>query len=128
MNPRVAVAGAGYFAQFHLEAWKRLEAQGLVELVALAEPDAVRRQGALATYGIARGFADAETMLAGIDADLFDIATPPPTHLGLVRLAAAHGIACISQKPLAPTYAEAVQLVEVAQAAGILLAVHENFR
>ena len=55
MTLRVAVAGAGYFAQFHLEAWKRLERQGLVKLVALAEPDPSRLKDALAKHGIEIG-------------------------------------------------------------------------
>lgn len=37
--PVLGVAGAGYFAQFQLEAWQRLQAQGLVSLAALAEPE-----------------------------------------------------------------------------------------
>jgi predicted dehydrogenase len=60
--------------------------------------------------------------------DLLDIVTPPETHLELVRAAAERGIAMICQKPLAPTYAEAVELVGVAERAGATLAVHENFR
>ena len=34
----------------------------------------------------------------------------------------------ICQKPLAPTYAEAVEVVETAERAGVPLIVHENFR
>ena len=128
MTLRVAVAGAGYFAQFHLEAWKRIEQQGLVKLVAVAEPDPARLKQALEKHGIAKGFADAGVMLREIDVDLFDIATPPATHLDLVRRAAARGIDCISQKPLAPTYDEACEIVEVAETADIALVVHENFR
>ena len=77
MTLRVAVAGAGYFAQFHLEAWKRIEQQGLVKLVAVADPDPARLKQALEKHGIAKGFADAGVMLREIDVDLFDIATPP---------------------------------------------------
>jgi predicted dehydrogenase len=36
---RVAVAGAGYFARYHYEAWTRIEE---ADLVALAEPDGAR--------------------------------------------------------------------------------------
>ena len=60
--------------------------------------------------------------------DLLDIVTPPETHLALVREAAARGLPVICQKALAPTYAEAVELVEAAERAGIALVVHENFR
>jgi predicted dehydrogenase len=124
----VAVAGAGYFARFHLEAWQRLQAEGLVKLVAVAEPDASRRKAAMTEFGIPRGFAGAAQLLQATAPDILDIATPPATHLELVELAAPLGVACISQKPLAPTYEEAVRLVETAEQAGILLAVHENFR
>ena len=32
------MAGAGYFARFHLEAWQRLQSEGRVVLAAVAEP------------------------------------------------------------------------------------------
>ncbi len=126
--PILGVAGAGYFAQFQLEAWQRLQAQGLVSLAVLAEPDAGKRQAAMDRYGIARGFATVAQMVDALHLDVLDIATPPATHLALVEIAAGRGIACICQKPLAPTYAEAEQLVRIAERAGIALAVHENFR
>lgn len=125
---RVAVAGAGYFAQFHLEAWKRLEAQGLVELVGLAEPDEARRDQAVAGYRPGQAFADVGPMLDVLRPDILDIATPPHTHFALVRLAADHGTGCISQKPLAPTFDEARQMVAFAERSGTPLVVHENFR
>lgn len=124
----VAVAGAGYFAGFHLDAWRRLHDEGRVVLVALADVDRDRRTAAMATWGIARGFDNVRAMLDATRPDVLDIATPPATHLELVRMAAAAGVTCITQKPLAPTWDEAVTLVETAEAAGIMLAVHENFR
>jgi predicted dehydrogenase len=128
MPPVVCVAGAGYFARFHLQAWQRLQAQGAVVLGGIAEPDPQRRAAAMSDFGIDNGFADVAQMIQAMHPDVLDLATPPQTHLALVGLAARQGIACISQKPLAPTYAQAVQLVETAEQAGILLAVHENFR
>jgi len=126
--PVLCVAGSGYFARFHLEAWQRLQAQGAVVLAGVADPDASRRRAAMHAFGIEVGFDDAAAMIQSLRPDVLDIATPPQTHLSLVEMATGEGIACISQKPLAPTYAEAVQLVETAERAGILLAVHENFR
>jgi predicted dehydrogenase len=124
----VGVAGAGYFGRFQLEAWHRLQAEGLVTLAGIAEPDPARRAAAMEDFGIRAGFGDAAEMLDALRPALLDIATPPATHLALVRLAARRGIDCISQKPLAPTYEEAVRLVQEAEAAGIRLVVHENFR
>jgi len=125
---RVAVAGAGYFAQFHLEAWKRLQAEGLVELVGLAEPDETRRGSAVDTFGPGRAFGDVGSMLDALRPDILDIATPPPTHFAMVRLAAEYRAACISQKPLAPTFNEASEMVAFAESTGTRLVVHENFR
>lgn len=125
---RVGVVGAGYFAQFHLDAWRRLQAEGQIELLGLAEPDAQRRTEAQQTFGLAAVFADAAQMLQALRPEVLDIATPPHTHMALLRLAAEHDVHCISQKPLAPTLAEARAMVDLAERAGVRLAVHENFR
>jgi predicted dehydrogenase len=122
---RVALIGCGYFARFHREAWSRLDG---AELVALCDRDEARLAAAAAEHRTARTFADAGAMLDAVRPDLVDIATPPQTHLQLVRAAMERGIPAICQKPLAPTYAEAVEIVELAERAGATLAVHENFR
>ena len=121
---RVAVVGAGYFAQFHHHAWTRLSR---TELVAVCDLDALKAKSAADQAG-ARGFSDLGEMLDAVKPDLVDIATPPETHDALVRQVAARGLPVICQKPLAPTYDEAVAVVEAAEAAGVTLAVHENFR
>lgn len=121
---RVAVVGAGYFAQFHHHAWTRLSR---TELVAVCDLDALKAKSAADQAG-ARGFSDLGEMLDAVAPDLVDIATPPETHDALVRQVAAHGLPVICQKPLAPTHDEAVAVVEAAEAAGVMLAVHENFR
>jgi predicted dehydrogenase len=122
---RVAVAGAGYFARYHYEAWARIEE---ATLVALAEPNAARAQAMAQDFSVPGVFESLEALLAELDLDLLDIATPPETHHGLVARAAARGLAVVCQKPLAPTLAEAQNLVALAEAAEIPLIVHENFR
>ncbi len=121
---RVAVIGAGYFAQFHHDAWDRLSG---AELVAIADQDGAKASQAAAGYGVP-AFADIDEMLDETSPDLVDIATPPASHLELVRVISARGLPAICQKPLAPTYEEAVAVVETAEATGTLLVVHENFR
>jgi predicted dehydrogenase len=124
MPLRVAVVGAGYFAQFHHQAWDRLPG---AEFVAIADLDGDKAAAAASSYGVPV-FTDVEDMLASAKPDLVDIATPPASHLALVSTVARQGLPAICQKPLAPAYDEAVAVVEVAEAAGTLLAVHENFR
>jgi predicted dehydrogenase len=112
---RVAGVGAGYFSQFHLQAWRAIPG---VELVAWCDRDPAKSQAYL----------NPVEMLEREKPDLLDIVTPPDSHLELVEAAARRGIALVCQKPLAPSYEDAVQLVKTAEAAGIMLVVHENFR
>ena len=115
---RVAGVGAGYFSQFHLQGWRAIPE---VELVGWCDRDVARVKG-VAAYG------SVEEMIDNAKPDLVDIVTPPDTHRELVSATAAHGLPVICQKPLAPTYAEAVEVVERAERAGVPLIVHENFR
>lgn len=121
---RVAVVGAGFFAQFHHEAWSRLDR---ADLVGICDLDRSRADTAAAVSG-AQGFDDLDDMLDTVPVDVVDIATPPETHLALVSAVAARGLPVICQKPLAPTLAEAQTVAAAASTAGVTLAVHENFR
>jgi D-apiose dehydrogenase len=115
---RVAGVGAGYFSQFHLQGWRGIAD---AELVGWADRDVSRVKGVAA-------YPSLEALLEKTKPDVVDIVTPPQTHLELVRVAAARGLPVICQKPLAPTYEEAVAVVDAAERAGIPLVVHENFR
>ena len=123
---RIAVIGCGYFAAFHHDAWSRMDG---AEVVGVCDAD-IERATAVRDrhHPAAAAFDDAERMLAETGADLVDIVTPPPTHAPLTALCGQAGADVICQKPLAPTLAEAQALVAAADAAGIRLAVHENFR
>lgn len=121
MTPlRGAVIGCGFFAQFHLEAWRRIEG---VEIVAACDPDLSRAQAAAP-----KAYATIDELLSNESLDFVDIATRPDTHLPLVEIAVRHRLAVICQKPMAPTLAEAEQMAEMAAAGGIRLMIHENWR
>jgi len=121
---RIAVVGAGFFAQFHHEAWSRLDR---VDLVGICDLDRTRADAAALASGT-QGFDDLDTMLDVTQADVVDIATPPETHLALVAAVAERSLPVICQKPLAPTLDEARAVAAAASSAGVPLAVHENFR
>ena len=122
---RVAGVGAGYFSQFHLMGWKAIPE---VEYVALCDRDEAKARAYAERFGIPRVVTDAAQMLDAVEPDLFDIVTPAPTHAALVAEAAQRKLPAICQKALAPTYAEAVALVEAAERTASLLVVHENIR
>jgi predicted dehydrogenase len=122
---RVAAIGAGYFSQFHYDAWTRMNE---VELVGLCDLNPARASDTAARWSVPQTFTDAAEMLDRLNPDLVDIITPPAAHLALIRLAAARQVDAICQKTFCRSIAEAKQAVQVAEAAGILLVVHENFR
>jgi predicted dehydrogenase len=122
---RGALVGAGYFSQFHLDAWRRVPE---AELVAICDSTVSRAHEAAAAIGVSNVYADAAEMLAAERLDFLDIATPPASHATLCELAGRAGVHVLCQKPLAPTFDEAARLVGQAEAAGIRLMVHDNFR
>jgi predicted dehydrogenase len=122
---KVAVVGAGYFAQFQYEAWQRLEQ---VELVAMCNRSRENGDLVAQTFSIPQVFTEIDEMLWTTQPDFVDIITPPETHLTAIRSAAQHGVNAICQKPFCVNYAEAKEAVKLAQTAGIELIIHENFR
>ena len=126
MNKLRGVAvGAGYFSQFHLDAWKRIDN---VDLVAICDTDKSKANTAAKEHDIASTYNNVGEMLAKEDPDFIDIITRPDSHLSLTKLAVDANVAVICQKPLAPTFEESKELVSIAEEGSVPLMVHENFR
>ncbi len=124
-NLKGVLIGAGYFAQFQAEAWKRIPA---AEIVAVADSAPGKARAFAEKFGIPRAYESAEEMLDRERPDFVDIATRPEAHLALTRLAAERGIHVICQKPMAPTWEGCVGMVEACEAADVRLLIHENWR
>jgi len=129
MSDRIAlgIVGCGFFAQNHLHAWADLKDHG-VEIAAVCDVDPARAKAAAQAYGAARYYTDAEAMLAEQNLGLLDIVTQLDTHRRLVELAMRRGVPAIVQKPFGRDLADCQAMVEASEAAGVFLAVHENFR
>ncbi len=129
MADRIAlgIIGCGFFAQNHLHAWADLKEQG-VEIAAVCDVNPSKAKAAAEVYGAPRFYTDAEAMLAEQNLGLLDIVTQMDTHRRLVELAMRRGVPTIVQKPFGRDLADCVAMVEAAEAAGVFLAVHENFR
>jgi predicted dehydrogenase len=122
---RGVMAGAGFFAQFQAEAWRRVEG---AEIAAVADLDRARAEEFAARWSIPRVYTDAAQMVAAEEPDFLDIVTGPETHRGLVELAAESGVNAICQKPMAVKPEDARAMVEIARQVGIRLLIHENWR
>ncbi len=118
---KVLCVGAGYFATFHLESWQRMRG---VELAAVADPDMARARA----VGVP-AFPNLTAALQAVQPDIIDLIVPPSAHDTLVREAlAARPRAVICQKPFATSLGQAQSLAQAADAVGIPLIIHENFR
>jgi predicted dehydrogenase len=122
---RVAVLGAGYFSQFHYRAWQRMDD---AVMVGVCDQQAERAAATADEYGVDGRFTTLEDMLDKTRPDVLDIVTPPPTHLGAIEAATKRGINVICQKPFCGDLAAAETAAALAEAAGVTLLVHENFR
>lgn len=122
---KVACVGVGYFSQFHYDAWTRLNN---AEIVGVCNRTLAAAQEFSQKYAIPLAVSDLEQLLIQSKPDLLDVITPPPTHVAAVKLAAKYKVDVICQKPFGETLADAEEMVRIAQAAGIKLIVHENFR
>ena len=117
---RGGIIGCGFFAGRHIEAWRRIPE---VEIVAAADPRLDRaEQFAKNVYRSADEMFDREPL------DFVDIVTRVETHLPLVRLAVERKIPIICQKPIAPDWLTAIEIVNIAESAGVPLMIHENWR
>lgn len=122
---RVGLAGAGWVSEHHLDAYSSL--RGRAQVVAIADPRIGAAKARAERYGIPSVYASAQEMLADQPLDALDIAAPREHHVRLCHLAAHYGLAALCQKPLAPTFVEAEQLVD--ELGGqVRLMVHDNWR
>ena len=122
---RIGLVGAGWVTQFHLAGWRRIA--GRAQVVAIADPDLPQARSRAGEFGIGAVFDSAEAMFDAVQLDAVDVAAPREFHAGIVRLAAARGLAVLCQKPLAPSFGEASALVREVEGACRLM-VHENWR
>ncbi len=124
---QLGVIGCGFFARNHLNSWKDLRGAG-AELVAVCDLDAAKAKAAAEEFGVPRWYDKPGAMFAGEKLDLVDIVTQVRSHKMLVEMAVGAGVATIVQKPFGNNLDECRAMVELADGAGVFLAVHENFR
>lgn len=120
---RVALSGCGAVAELYYEPVLRaLARQGRIDVVALFDPDRERRDVLGARFPRAARCADLAPVFE-TRPRLLVIASPPRFHTEQAVAALDAGIDVLCEKPLAPTYAQAQQMVEIESARGRLLAV-----
>ncbi len=115
---RVAVVGYGYWGP---NLARNISERPELELAALCERDAGRAAAFTARFPGVPWVDDLDRVLADPDIDAVVIATPPRTHHALVGAALRAGKHVMVEKPLATTAADARDLIEIANAGGLVL-------
>lgn len=114
-----AVIGCGDVASVHLDA---IATMADVDLVAVCDTDAGRREDASATLGVP-GYADHLELLDTVRPDVVHICTPHHLHASLAIDCLERGINVIVEKPLAHTVEEGRRLVTAAEQSRAKIAV-----
>jgi len=122
---KIAGIGAGYFSIYQYRAWTRIPE---VHLVAFCNRDLDRARPIMEECKIPAHYQSYLEMLDKEKPDLVDIITPPETHLEMCIEAADRGIGIICQKPLAPDFITAREIVDYVSKKNVRFMVHENWR
>jgi predicted dehydrogenase len=119
---RLAVIGVGHLGKHHARIAAALPG---VQFVAAVDLIAERAQAAVAGTP-AEALTDARALLGHVDA--VSIAVPTVDHLAVARPFLERGVHVLVEKPIAATVAEADELISLAEAAGVTLAVGHSER
>jgi predicted dehydrogenase len=109
-----AIVGFGFISgKGHFPAYLQ---RGDVEIVAFADVCPARLDAARAAAPKARFYATWQELFEKEkELDFVDISTPPAFHAQIALAALARGVHVLCEKPLTPTVAEALQLVDAAR-------------
>ena len=128
---------AGHLARLGLDGWTRQLAPCQFELTAIATRSAVSAQRAAATFGATTGhppkayWGEApweEVLRAHPDLSVLAVATPDPLHTPVILAALRAGVHVITEKPMCLATIEADQIIALAQARGLIVAVDMHKR
>jgi predicted dehydrogenase len=110
---RVALLGAGFIAEIHMECYHRFIPEA--EVVAVYSRNAERAAAFAARHDIAQHFNSLDEIIGQSGCDVVDVCLPNFLHAGAVIRAANAGKHVIIEKPLAMTLEEADEMIAVCQ-------------
>lgn len=123
---KFAVLGCGFWSKFQIGAWSELDG---VELVAVYNRTLSKAQKIAEYFRVPRVYDNPEMLFFNEKLDFVDIITDVDTHAFFVAMAMNNGIKhIICQKPMAPDFKTAMQMVKECNSAGARLYIHENYR
>jgi D-apiose dehydrogenase len=122
---RYAVFGCGFWANYQIAGWNELEG---LELVALYNRTLSKAETLAEKFNVPAVYDDPKKLLKKEKLDFVDIITDVDTHLKFTEMAAKRGLDVVCQKPMAPSWKEARDLVGICEKNKVKLFINENFR
>jgi predicted dehydrogenase len=107
---RVAVVGVGHLGKHHARLYKTVPG---ATLVGVCDSDAARAQAVAKEHGT-EAFGDFRALIGKVDA--VSVSVPTVGHHAIAKEFLAKGVACLVEKPMTKTIAEAEELVKLARA------------
>ena len=117
-NVRVGLIGSGFISSIHADSLQRC---AKAQIVAVASPTPGHAEGFAKKFGIANAFEDFRKMLEMDDLDMVVIGAPNDLHRDVAVSAAAAGKHVVCEKPLCMNLAEADEMIDACDRAGVKL-------
>jgi predicted dehydrogenase len=128
----VAIIGTGFMGKAHSNAWTNVSKffnVGLTPVLKIACDSNGPAGSELARrWGWEESCDDWQDTVARKDIDIVDICVPTWLHHDIVMAAAKNGKQIFCEKPVALSYAEAKEMYEAAEQAGVLHYLNHNYR
>ncbi|MFC5653820.1 Gfo/Idh/MocA family protein [Paenibacillus solisilvae] len=121
----IGIIGSGFIIkECHLPAYR----EAGFRVVGIASRTKSNAESVASAFGIPKAYDSIQELLDDPSIDVVDIAVPPHIQPELIARAARAGKHILAQKPLAVTYQEAVETVNICREAGVQLLVNQNGR
>ena len=121
----IGIIGAGGIVNYaHLPAYKKAG----FKVVGITDRESDRAERTAKEHSIPRVFASVDELLADPQVKIVDIAVYPKEQAVIVEQATDAGKHLLCQKPFAEEYSKAVRNVELAERAGVKIAVNQQMR
>ena len=122
---RCAVIGTGFWSNYQIAAWMELDE---VEIVALCDKTRAKAEKVARKFNVPAVYDNVDTLLKNETLDFVDIITDVETHALFTMAAAGKEIAVICQKPMAPKFETAREMVDFCRERNVPFFIHENWR
>ena len=127
----IGIIGGGYMGKAHAVAMQAVGAvfdtalRPRLEMVAASSDASAARYAK--SFGFTRSTGDWRTLVADPRIEAVIIASPPETHLDIIRAVAAQGKPVFCEKPLGASFEDAHAMVKVAEGAGLVNMIGFNY-